>query len=76
MSQLFHQLVQPMATTDTLGAFLNGLRIVGKRWHLQRLSQTVMKMPEFLVVPVVALVRHRGISKSKVGQIELKLERI
>ncbi len=28
MSQLFHQLVQPMATEDTLGAFLNGLRIV------------------------------------------------
>lgn len=28
MSQLFHQLVQPMATENTLGAFLNGLRIV------------------------------------------------
>jgi hypothetical protein len=28
MTQLFHQLVQPMATTETLGAFLNGLRIV------------------------------------------------
>ncbi len=28
MSQLFHQLVQPMATTETLAAFLNGLRIV------------------------------------------------
>lgn len=28
MSQLFHQLVRPMATTETLGAFLNGLRIV------------------------------------------------
>lgn len=28
MSQLFHQLVRPMATTQTLGAFLNGLRIV------------------------------------------------
>lgn len=28
MSQLFHQLVKPMATTETLGAFLNGLRIV------------------------------------------------
>ena len=36
MSQLFHQLVQPMASTETLGAFLNGLRIVGKRWHLFR----------------------------------------
>lgn len=28
MSQLFHQIVQPMATTETIGAFLNGLRIV------------------------------------------------
>jgi len=28
MSQLFHQLVKPMATAETLGAFLNGLRIV------------------------------------------------
>jgi hypothetical protein len=28
MSQLFHQLVRPMATGETLGAFLNGLRIV------------------------------------------------
>lgn len=28
MSQLFHQLVRPMASTDTMGAFLNGLRIV------------------------------------------------
>jgi hypothetical protein len=28
MSQLFHQLVKPMATEETLGAFLNGLRIV------------------------------------------------
>lgn len=28
MSQLFHQLVRPMATRETLGAFLNGLRIV------------------------------------------------
>jgi len=28
MSQLFHQLVQPMATTKTIGGFLNGLRIV------------------------------------------------
>lgn len=28
MSQLFHQLVKPMATGETLGAFLNGLRIV------------------------------------------------
>lgn len=28
MSQLFHQLVKPMATTETLGAFLKGLRIV------------------------------------------------
>ena len=28
MSQLFHQLVQPMATVETVGAFLNGLRIV------------------------------------------------
>lgn len=28
ISQLFDQLVQPMATTETLGAFLNGLRIV------------------------------------------------
>lgn len=28
MSQLFHQLVRPMATEETLGAFLNGLRIV------------------------------------------------
>ena len=28
MSDLFHRLVRPMATTQTLGAFLNGLRIV------------------------------------------------
>lgn len=28
MSQLFHQLVRPMATDETIGAFLNGLRIV------------------------------------------------
>jgi hypothetical protein len=28
MSQLFHQLARPMATRETLGAFLNGLRIV------------------------------------------------
>ena len=28
MSQLFHQLVRPMATTETVGAFLNGLRVV------------------------------------------------
>lgn len=28
MSQLFYDLVQPMASTQTLGAFLNGLRIV------------------------------------------------
>ncbi len=28
MSNLFHRLVRPMATTETLGAFLNGLRIV------------------------------------------------
>ena len=28
MSQLFHQLVKPMATDETLGAFLHGLRIV------------------------------------------------
>ncbi len=28
MSQLFHQVVRPIATTETLGAFLNGLRIV------------------------------------------------
>ncbi len=28
MSQLFHQLVRPIATTETLEAFLNGLRIV------------------------------------------------
>lgn len=28
MSQLFHQLVSPMATTETIGAFLNGLRVV------------------------------------------------
>ena len=28
MSRLFHQLVRPMATDETLGAFLNGLRIV------------------------------------------------
>lgn len=28
MRQLFHQLVQPMATSETIGAFLNGLRIV------------------------------------------------
>jgi hypothetical protein len=28
MSQLFHQLARPMATGETLGAFLNGLRIV------------------------------------------------
>lgn len=28
MSQLFHQLVKPIATGETFGAFLNGLRIV------------------------------------------------
>lgn len=28
MSQLFHQIVRPMATPETIGAFLNGLRIV------------------------------------------------
>lgn len=28
MSQLFYRLAKPMATTETLGAFLNGLRIV------------------------------------------------
>jgi hypothetical protein len=28
MSRLFYELVQPMATDETLGAFLNGLRIV------------------------------------------------
>ncbi|MEG3882444.1 IS4 family transposase [Microcoleus sp. herbarium7] len=28
MSQLFHQLVRPMATTETVGAFLNELRVV------------------------------------------------
>ncbi len=28
MSNLFYRLVRPMATTETLGAFLNGLRIV------------------------------------------------
>lgn len=28
MSQLFHRVVRPMATEETLGAFLNGLRIV------------------------------------------------
>ncbi len=28
MSQLFYQLVHPMATTETIGAFLNGLRVV------------------------------------------------
>lgn len=28
MSQLFHQLVKPMATPATVGAFINGLRIV------------------------------------------------
>ena len=28
MSQLFAQIVRPMATTETIGAFLNGRRIV------------------------------------------------
>lgn len=28
MRQLFHQLVRPMANRETIGAFLNGLRIV------------------------------------------------
>ena len=28
ISQLFYQIVRPMATTGTLGAFLNGMRIV------------------------------------------------
>jgi hypothetical protein len=28
MSQLFHQLVRAMATTETVGAFVNGLRVV------------------------------------------------
>jgi hypothetical protein len=28
MIQLFHQLVKPIATVETVGAFLNGLRII------------------------------------------------
>jgi hypothetical protein len=28
MTQLFHQLVKPMATVETVGAFLNGMRII------------------------------------------------
>ena len=28
MTQSFHQLVKPMATVETVGAFLNGLRII------------------------------------------------
>ncbi len=32
MSQLFHQLVKPMATSETLGAFLNGRAFSGNRW--------------------------------------------
>jgi hypothetical protein len=28
MTQLFHQLVRPMGTTETVGVFLNGLRVV------------------------------------------------
>ncbi len=28
MRQLFHQLVRPMATTETVGAWSNGLRVV------------------------------------------------
>ena len=32
MSQLFHQLVKPMATTETLEAFLNGRAFSGNRW--------------------------------------------
>jgi len=28
MTQLFHQLVKPMGTVETVGAFLNGLRII------------------------------------------------
>jgi len=28
LSQLFHQIVRPMATTETIGAFLKGLRVV------------------------------------------------
>jgi hypothetical protein len=28
MSQLFHQLVRPRTTTETVGAFLNGLRVI------------------------------------------------
>ena len=28
MRQLFHQLVRPMATVETVGAFINGLRVV------------------------------------------------
>lgn len=28
MTQLFHQLVQPMANSETIGSFLNGLRII------------------------------------------------
>ena len=28
MSQLFHQLVRPMATAQTIGAFIGGLRVV------------------------------------------------
>jgi hypothetical protein len=28
MTQLFHQLVRPMANSETIGSFLNGLRII------------------------------------------------
>jgi hypothetical protein len=54
MSQLFHRLVRPMATTETLGAFLNGLRIVV-------IDGTCFDVPDsdenarVLVVPVVVL---------------------
>ncbi len=37
--QLFHQIVRPMATDETIGALIQGLRIVGKRWHYFRCTR-------------------------------------
>jgi hypothetical protein len=37
--QLFHQLVRPMATTETVGALINGLRVVA-------IDETCLDIPD------------------------------
>lgn len=39
MSQLFHLLVRPLATSETPGAFLFGLRVMAGRWNSVRCSR-------------------------------------